>query len=194
MTKVLLLLCLMGGLFLSSLETLASAPPHPQIPPMATPPLLHQYGTYNTWANKALALWLGQLSEEKSEQSIESSFTSIKKTISHIWSAEFLWLKVLQGESYQDNPAKQFQGSLEEMLNLWLEASSQLEAYILEQSSEELSKPHSLGADREPVSVEQILQHTLNHSTYHRGQLITMGRQLGLENPPRTDFIHYIRL
>jgi uncharacterized damage-inducible protein DinB len=194
MKKVLLLFWLAGGLSTFTPTSLFSTHPPHQIQPMANPPLLHQYGTYNTWANHELALWLGQISEEKSEQSIESSFTSLKKTISHIWSAEFLWLKVLLGESYQDNPAKQFKGSLEEMLNLWLEASAQLEAYILQQSSEDLSKSIVLGADNAPVSVEQILQHTLNHSTYHRGQLITMGRQLGLENPPRTDFIHYIRL
>jgi uncharacterized damage-inducible protein DinB len=161
---------------------------------MATPPISHQYASYNVWANKELALWLGALDEQTSEKTVESSFSSIKKTIAHIWSAEFLWLKVLKGESYQDNPAKQFQGTLQQMLSQWIEASEEFENYILAQSTEELSTLMTLGSDKSPVGVDQILQHTLNHSTYHRGQLITMGRQLGLQQPPRTDFIHFIRL
>ena len=38
-----------------------------------------------------------------------------------------------------------------------------------------------------------VLHHVLNHSTYHRGQLITMGRQLGIQNPPSTDYIFWAR-
>jgi len=33
----------------------------------------------------------------------------------------------------------------------------------------------------------------MNHGTFHRGQLVTMGRSLGLTDPPKTDFIHYLR-
>jgi len=32
-----------------------------------------------------------------------------------------------------------------------------------------------------------------NHSTYHRGQLVTMMRQLGETNVPVTDFIAFAR-
>jgi uncharacterized damage-inducible protein DinB len=34
----------------------------------------------------------------------------------------------------------------------------------------------------------QMLQHLVNHSTYHRGQVTTMLRQLGAE-PAATDFL-----
>ena len=37
-----------------------------------------------------------------------------------------------------------------------------------------------------------ILQHIVNHSTYHRGQLTTMIRQVGV-TPPRTDFLVFAR-
>ena len=39
--------------------------------------------------------------------------------------------------------------------------------------------------------MEQILQHVVNHSTYHRGQLTTLLRQLGAATSP-TDFLVYI--
>ncbi len=39
----------------------------------------------------------------------------------------------------------------------------------------------------------QMLLHVFNHGTYHRGQLVTMLRQLGVENIPATDFIVWSR-
>jgi uncharacterized damage-inducible protein DinB len=33
-----------------------------------------------------------------------------------------------------------------------------------------------------------------NHATYHRGQLVTMLRQIGAEKIPATDFAAFVRL
>lgn len=41
-----------------------------------------------------------------------------------------------------------------------------------------------------PVNV--ILMHVFNHATYHRGQLVTMLRQLGVKKIPQTDFMVYM--
>ena len=41
--------------------------------------------------------------------------------------------------------------------------------------------------------VYQMLLHLLNHNTYHRGQIVTMLRQLGVEKIPATDFIVWSR-
>jgi uncharacterized damage-inducible protein DinB len=43
----------------------------------------------------------------------------------------------------------------------------------------------------QPVS--EILLHLPNHGTYHRGQLVTMLRQLGVEKIPQTDYILFSR-
>ena len=39
----------------------------------------------------------------------------------------------------------------------------------------------------------QMIMHCLNHSSYHRGQVVTQMRELGLEDIPRTDLIHFQR-
>jgi uncharacterized damage-inducible protein DinB len=39
----------------------------------------------------------------------------------------------------------------------------------------------------------EIALHVVNHSTFHRGQMITILRELGQENLPATDFIFYTR-
>jgi uncharacterized damage-inducible protein DinB len=41
--------------------------------------------------------------------------------------------------------------------------------------------------------VYQVLVHVFNHGTYHRGQLVTMLRQLGIEKIPQTDYIVWSR-
>ena len=40
-------------------------------------------------------------------------------------------------------------------------------------------------------SVRQVLLHVVNHSTYHRGQVASMLRQLGTV-PPATDLLIYV--
>jgi uncharacterized damage-inducible protein DinB len=40
--------------------------------------------------------------------------------------------------------------------------------------------------------LDGLIRHVVNHSTYHRGQVSTLLRQLGL-TPPNTDLITYLR-
>jgi uncharacterized damage-inducible protein DinB len=152
--------------------------------------VLKRYVAYNLWANQQMAEWLKEASPESWEQEIESSFTSLKKTALHIWSAEFLWLKVLQDSTYEDNPTKDFTGTFEELIAQWLAASEAFHLYVAQLSEEQFDAQRGSNS---PLFVSDIIQHCMNHSTYHRGQLITMGRQAGLGTPPRTDFIFYVR-
>jgi uncharacterized damage-inducible protein DinB len=38
----------------------------------------------------------------------------------------------------------------------------------------------------------ELLQHCLNHSTYHRGQIVSIGHQVGLKDAPMTDYMYYV--
>jgi len=156
--------------------------------------MMQRYTAYNHWANQQFAEWLGTASEEDLEIEIESSFSSLKETIFHIWNAEYLWLQTVKDEPADNSPAKNFKGSKEELLDGWLRASENFSNHVKTMSPKELQekRPRSNGEDF--TAVVDMIQHCMNHSTYHRGQLITMGRQAGLQDPPRTDFIYYVRL
>jgi uncharacterized damage-inducible protein DinB len=156
--------------------------------------LLHRYVAYNAWANAELAQWLAQAPDSVMEQEITSSFRSLRATVLHIWSAEYLWMKVLQDKSYADNPTQTFSGDGAELLRRWLEASAAFRDHVAGMDALELAGTRGGGVGRSPMFVADIIQHCMNHGTYHRGQLITMGRQAGLQEPPRTDFIHYVGL
>ena len=42
-------------------------------------------------------------------------------------------------------------------------------------------------------SFQQMVQHVVNHGSYHRGQVTTLLRQLGAAPPASTDFITFFR-
>ena len=41
--------------------------------------------------------------------------------------------------------------------------------------------------------IGQMVQHVVNHASYHRGQITTMLRQLGAQPPKSMDMIAYFR-
>ena len=156
--------------------------------------MIQRYTAYNHWADQQLADWLRNASEEDMNREIESSFSNLKETVIHIWNAEYLWLQAVRDESAENSPAKNFQGNKKELLNGWLKASENFSSHVKSMSSEDLqTKRYKTNRDGYTAIVDMI-HHCMNHSTYHRGQLITMGRQAGLTDPPRTDFIYYIGL
>ncbi len=154
--------------------------------------LLKRYTEYNHWANEQFAEWLSTASDEQLNQEIESSFSSLKETVLHIWSAEYLWLQTVKELSTQNNPAKSFAGSKEELLEGWLQASQNFRDHVQGMTAAELGAERNRG--ERVTAIADMIHHCMNHSTYHRGQLITMGRQAGLQDPPRTDFIYYASL
>ena len=53
--------------------------------------ILKQHASYNAWANQRLIELIITLPEEQLHRTIVSSFTSIHKTLLHLWDAESTW-------------------------------------------------------------------------------------------------------
>jgi uncharacterized damage-inducible protein DinB len=155
--------------------------------------MLIKYAQYNHWANEQFGKWLMKADEKQMSMEIESSFNTLRKTIIHIWNAEYLWLQVLKGQSTDAIPGNSFQGSGAELIAEWLKTSVEFANYVQSLNDAALAGTRESNNPDKPLFVADMIQHTLNHSTYHRGQLITMGRQAGLSEVPRTDFIFYAR-
>jgi uncharacterized damage-inducible protein DinB len=154
------------------------------------------YARYNLWANKRIIDAYAALPENQLEKTLVSSFSSAKLTFLHIWDAEFLWLKRLQGISPGAFPSKNFQGGMEEVFNNVQDSSGAMLDFVQHQPETFLGKKiafKTLSYGEHEQYAYQMIHHCLNHSTYHRGQLVTIGRQLGLEKIPATDFIYYLR-
>lgn len=154
--------------------------------------------TFNAWANKKIFDFISlNINTDLLEKEIVSSFPSVKKTIYHIWDAELIWLERLRGVSLKDFPSKTFSGTAEEGIrnfmlntNALLEFASDCPANFFEGN---ISFTATSGKSY-TQEVSAILTHVINHSSFHRGQLIMMFRQLGFtDGIPETDFIEYYR-
>ena len=59
--------------------------------------LLVSFCRYNLWANKKIIDTLQLLPNDIVDAQVNNSFTSIRKTIYHIWDAQVIWLSRMQG-------------------------------------------------------------------------------------------------
>ncbi len=162
---------------------------------MTVKSLLSAYAGYNLWANKEITQWLSQYPEEWLYRETPSSFSTIHTTILHIWDAEYVWLSRLRNEPLSAFPNKVFQGGREKLFREWLDYSADFLQEVLDSSEEELEQIRTYQAygKTEQLSGIFMIQTCMNHGSYHRGQIITMGRMLDMSNPPKTDFIQYCR-
>jgi uncharacterized damage-inducible protein DinB len=158
--------------------------------------LFIQYASYNLWANKQLTDIINALTKEQQHKEIESSFNSLYKTVQHIWFAENLWLQRLK-KGTVIIPVDEFNSVMTELSAALTDRDTQWIAWIEnmpeEQLLEILAYTNIKGISYK-VPMDKALLHIFNHSTYHRGQLVTMLRQTGVTKIPSTDLSGFASL
>jgi uncharacterized damage-inducible protein DinB len=137
---------------------------------------------YTRWANLRALGAADKLSPEHLFHDTGSSFPSVFKTLEHMLAAEWVWLKRVNGIS----PTAMFDGheckTLYELRERWAINDLEWTAFIEAMNEEDLAREihyTNLAGDKLMFRQQQIMQHVPNHSTYHRGQVVTMLRQLG---------------
>lgn len=158
--------------------------------------LLRKYAFYNIWANVRIINILKTLPEDMLNKVLKSSFRSIKLTVLHIYDAETIWLKRLEGQSLNNWPSENFNGTSYEAFMLLENASKNISGYIDSISQDSLRNDctfTSFAGVKFTIKIYDIIQHCFNHSTFHRGQIVTMLRELDIDGIPSTDYITYIR-
>jgi uncharacterized damage-inducible protein DinB len=158
--------------------------------------------TYSVWATAKLSEIIENADEAVLTQETPSSFSSIKKTILHIWDAEAIWLKRLQGVSLTDWPSKDFDGDDEALISGWVDSAIAFRDYIESRGEGYLQtviEYKNTSGKAFSNTVEEIIYHVVNHGTFHRGQIVTMLRANGVTNlavneqTSSTDLITYLR-
>ncbi|MCI0450107.1 MAG: DinB family protein [Chlorobi bacterium] len=158
--------------------------------------LLLKYTNYNLWANTKLTGFLKNIKPELLDKELLSSFSTIRKTVYHIWDAEQIWYNRLSGTSLTDWPSESFNGSFDGFVELFTGQSQLFIDFVQSKSEAELTQDFEYKSmegkpNKNPVC--DTVLHCMNHSTFHRGQLITMLRNLGHTELSSTDFITFIR-
>jgi|SRR5579871_2707269 len=156
--------------------------------------LLQQYAEYNVWANEVISEAINQLAYEQHHKQIPSSFDSLYKTVYHVWGATNIWWRRLHKEKNITAPPDNFSGSIKELTAAWKRQDEAWLSWItlVEEDvlTENLQYKNLKGVEFE-MPLYQVIHHIFNHATYHRGQIVTMLRQVGTENIPATDFIFW---
>jgi uncharacterized damage-inducible protein DinB len=150
---------------------------------------------YNAWANHRSLEAAAALSAEQFVKPLGSSFSSVRDTLAHIWGSEWLWLERFQGRSPASLPDIAQFNDIAALKSRWQEDEVRLLKFVAALSAEDLSKVHeyrtfNFGQYKNPLW--QSMQHMVNHGTYHRGQVVTMLRQLNVK-PLSSDLIHFYR-
>jgi uncharacterized damage-inducible protein DinB len=168
---------------------------------------------YNRWANRRMFSVLEKLSDEKFTATMPSSFPSIRESMLHILAAEWLWLKRWKGASPRATVADTSQASAmgSAMSNGGvavdtLATLSGLRCFAdsIEQERQEFLSALNddvllarltytdMGGKEFSMPLAYLLQHLVNHGTYHRGQVTTLLRQAGAETVA-FDLLFFIR-
>jgi uncharacterized damage-inducible protein DinB len=158
--------------------------------------ILQQYCAYNTWANQTLFDAIQALPTEQQTAEVPSSFPSLLKTVLHMWDAEYIWWQRVKLQERIVRPSDQFNGSFAEAAQEALRQNRQWEQWINNAQDRVLEHVFQYQNSRKESfkqPIYEMLLHLFNHGTYHRGQLVTMMRALGVEKIPPTDFIVWSR-
>lgn len=159
--------------------------------------ILQQFALYNIWANQRILETILSLPEEKQNAEVPSSFKSLFATILHIWNAESIWWQRVKLQERIVVPSEYFKGSLQDMVNELLKQNRDWIEWIggaSEAALEHVFQYRNSKKEQFKQPVFQMLIHLFNHGTYHRGQMVNMLRQLGVEKIPQTDFIVWSRI
>src|ERR1051325_9014502 len=162
---------------------------------MNTRDLQLQYD-YHRWANARTLEAVSKLSAEQFLRTLVNRYASVRDTLTHMLWAEWIWLGRWQGDSPQEvfDPADF--PTLDRLKERWAEVEGQQSAFVEAVSDEALRKKMAyvnLRGETWEYELWQMMMQVVSHSTYHRGQVTTLLRQLGAE-PLMTDFLYYFDL
>jgi uncharacterized damage-inducible protein DinB len=158
--------------------------------------ILTQLSAYNIWANQLVLDAILPLPEEKQKQELPSSFKSLYATLLHVLDAESIWWQRMKLQERITRPSDDFNGDMKKLGNDLLHQNRQWDEWVNGAGEHQLQHVFQYQNSKKEhfkQPIYQMLLHMFNHGTYHRGQLVNMLRQLGVEKIPGTDFIEWSR-
>jgi uncharacterized damage-inducible protein DinB len=155
---------------------------------------------YMAWADQEVLAACSALSPEDLDRSMAISHAGILGTLRHMFIAERDWLRRLQAsvsppitgahstDAFADLPPD---AGLDTLLEGWPSIWEGFQSFAAAVSEQDLDGDFAAMDTR--ILRWKLMLHVVNHPTLHRGQVVGMLRQLGLQ-PPSTDQFTYHRL
>jgi uncharacterized damage-inducible protein DinB len=152
---------------------------------------------YDRWANNRVLQAATALTAEAFTRDLGASFCSVRDTLVHIIGGEWIWLAYWRRPPLSPDELTNLRARRDALFNpqefpnvatvrlMWLEIEKEQIDFVNQVTDELLEK--QLPFRTTQVKLAHLMQHLANHSTYHRGQVALMMRQLDSE-PVATDF------
>jgi uncharacterized damage-inducible protein DinB len=151
---------------------------------------------YNYWARDRVLDAVATITPEQFIRLMGNSFSSVRDTIAHICAAEHIWIKRLRGEQPQGLQKPDRLPDIDSARKEWTKLEGEMREQLARLGPEAVERTVEYqdlrGNDQSDV-LWQILQHLVNHGTYHRGQITTLLRQLNAAPPKSMDLIAFYR-
>jgi uncharacterized damage-inducible protein DinB len=154
-------------------------------------PVFREEIDHNYWARDCQLRTCSSLSVEQFLRPIGGSFPSLRDTLAHMLAVEWIWLERWKGRSPKTLISAAEFPSLEAVVERWGAVQRDLREYLAGLDEEALARPLACVSTRGEewtYPLWRMMAHLLNHQSYHRGQVTTLFRMLGVE-PPRVDFL-----
>ena len=155
---------------------------------------IKDYARYNLWANKEIAPFLYKFTDDDWIKKDNSSFGTIPDTVTHTYWAEILWTQRLIGAPLQLPDINRIK-TRDAVIKDYINYSEQLTDTVISFQDNELHEVVSYRTMAGKVYQNkryEMIHHCINHSTYHRGQLILMMKNSNIEVVPSTDYITFL--
>ena len=150
---------------------------------------------YNAWANRRTLDACAGIPNEKFLSQIGGSFGSLRNTLSHIMDVEWIYHERWNGRSPSGLPKAEDYPNLTSIRTRWQTVESDLKNYLKALSAGEIGRVIEFRNTKGTLyqhPLWETMQHMVNHSTYHRGQITTLLRMAGGQ-PQATDMLVFYR-
>ena len=148
---------------------------------------------YNHWANQRVLSALNPLTDEMFTRNMGNSFVSLRDTLAHILGGEWIWLERWLGRSPKALLSASDFPTVQALQRRWaavrLDQNQYIQTLVPDHLKDDVSYTNTRG-ERYSYALWRQMLHVLNHSSYHRGQVTTLLRQMGAE-PASTDLLVY---
>jgi uncharacterized damage-inducible protein DinB len=152
---------------------------------------------YHYWARDRILAAVEVLTPEQYTKDMASSFTSVRDTLVHTYGAEWNWYLRWVGDSPTGFPDPAQFPDVPSLRTAWKLHEQKIRLFVDSLASsnelERVLRYRTFDGQQMESAFSQMLQHVVNHATYHRGQVTTLLRQLGAPAPKPQDLIRFYR-
>ena len=136
---------------------------------------------YHYWGRDRVLDCAEKLSPEQLTRDLGNSFPSVRDTLVHLYGADWIWRERWDGNSPNALPGTEIFPDVASIRKAWLEEERRVRGVVERLGPAGVLEPitYSRNGVSQSQPFWQTLQHVVNHGTYHRGQVVTMLRQLG---------------